>query len=70
MTYMWNFWKPREGYNAILENGKQLGLDKAVYAKSVYRSENDASHGRVKGRSLRGPCDQKHPHDEEFFLSL
>jgi hypothetical protein len=33
--------KARETYNAILENGKQLGFDEAAHAEPVCRSEND-----------------------------
>ena len=33
--------KAREAYNAILEKGKQLGLDEAVDSEPVLRSEND-----------------------------
>ena len=49
MTYIWNIWKPREAYNAMLEKEKQLGSDEAAHAKPVYRSEND-THSMVQSR--------------------
>jgi hypothetical protein len=33
--------KARETYNAILEKGKQLGLEEAAHAEPVRRAEND-----------------------------
>ena len=39
--------KARVTYHAILEKGKQLGLEEAAHAEPVRRSENNTSHCRV-----------------------
>ena len=52
--------KARETYDAILEKGKQLGLEEAAHAEPVRRSEND-THPIVESDTVDATVDATVP---------